>query len=181
MSEANTIDTFFWIMDFSCFLEHGYMSLDDVLYNNPKISKLDRANWFIPYEDEGLVFAECGCLDVLKSFWHDPYTRFTSVNRTYYHSPWCAYDGFPISHWGVGGPLPDLFPENLDHLQTSSWKAIKDVHAKAYKAGVPLGYNFFETDTMVRFADIIQAKVDSINNWRPKTRNWAEENLAHPH
>jgi hypothetical protein len=154
-----------------------YANLDDVLYN-PIFYKVPYPTF---YEDEGLVFADCGCLDMLRSYFHNPYDRLSLVMRTEYHQRSCMLAYFPIEHIGKEGvEYVKMWP---DHLITPSWKLMMDHDATMFEHGYISGYhayNFFEEDTLWRFAEIIRKFVDSINTV-PKTRNWAAENWAYPH
>jgi len=170
--EPNTVDNYYWIIDFSILMELG-LSIEDVFESS-------NARFFPPrpivrYPDEGIVFAaECGfCIDPVKSFWHDPFTRFSTLSNTYYHTKDCIFAGFPIDHTEI--------KIIGDHQRSSNIIAIAKQDYFMFKNGYSdsryYSYDLFKHDSLWKYAESIRARVDSINK-PPKTRNWVEESWA---
>lgn len=148
------------LSDFSIFMEFGYESIPDIAtdprFFPPRLT---------PWQDQGLVFAECGCIDHWKTF-KPVFLYHVDVAGTYYHEPWCLWAGFPMEHQEVS--------MYADHLRPSGMLNVRDHNRLMTARGyVKLAeHNWFDHDTIGRFAECIRAKVSSMNTV-PKARNWA--------
>jgi hypothetical protein len=149
-AELNTPDNSSFLIDYALLREMQVTDIELMLRTmEAKLFPLGPPTYC---EDRGLVFADCGCIDFVKSYWSDPITRFRELSCTHYHGRTCtmyAY-GLPMEHTEL-----KFFK---DHLHVPIFiELLEELNRAVAKEVFPVGYNFFENDTLGDIADIARA------------------------